>query len=129
MSRLPTAAALIERLRDLYEAQLGEKLSDERLAAQLKFGLSTLHRWKKEDTEQFALIVKMLDEAGWLNTTADGRVIEESAPRPLPMVLEELALGQAALLKHFGLQIPDVQPAESPAPPKDSKNRRKNGSR
>lgn len=74
MSR-PTAAQLLDRLREIHQELTGEPLSDETLAGQLPITLSTFNRWKKKDTKMFRAIVKMLDEAGWL-------VEEEPTRRP-----------------------------------------------
>lgn len=124
MSNLPTVADLIERLRQVHEQRLGKSLSDEKLAGQLPFSLSTFNRWKNADPRYFQQTVELLNEAGWLAYNADGPGVEQSPRTPLEETLTELALGQAALLHHFGIQI-EVEPhGESGAPSPDRRNTR-----
>lgn len=84
---LPTPAQLIERLRAVYEAETGERLSDEKLAGRLPISLSTFNRWKKGDTRAFREIVAMLDTAGWLSIDEDVRALA-ARPRDRLGVLE-----------------------------------------
>jgi hypothetical protein len=77
----PTAAALIEKLREPGEAY-------EKLAARLPISLSTVYRWKKGDADDFKRIAGMLEDAGWLDEAAirrdllaaAGDAAEESRP-------------------------------------------------
>lgn len=86
MSQPVTARALIERLREVYETEAGERLSDEKLAGRLPITLSTFNRWKKGDTRAFRNTVAMLEKAGWLRED-----LMEAA-----LAVAEAALGEEA---------------------------------
>lgn len=94
----PTAADLITRLREVHEEQAGMSLSDEKLAGRLPITLSTLNRWKKGDTRQFAEIVAMLDEAGWLTASTEAGGVARDDQEPSRSPLEELQVGISRLL-------------------------------
>jgi hypothetical protein len=114
----PSAADLIERLRDVYSDRDGTRASDEKLAGQLPITLSTLNRWKKGDTRAFDNIVLMLDEAGWLSPEAPAG----TARNPQAALLA----GVGALLRNqaeamLALGVPEElieRPEIAPAPPR-----------
>lgn len=118
----PSAADLIERLRDVYEQREGVKLADEKLAGRLPISLSTFNRWKKGNTASFDRIVECLDIAGWLSTPEDDRVLVA----PPGDRLEALLVGQtemAETLEEILARLP-VPVEASPAQRRDAPKRR-----
>lgn len=106
----PSAAALIERLRDVYEQQEGVKLADEKLSGRLPISLSTFNRWKKKDTRSYTDLMSMLATAGWLNLNGEGA----SGPVAKPDPQAALLVGVAAVLQNQAealrvLGVPEAQ--------------------
>lgn len=112
----PTAAQLVERLRDLHSRQAGRRLSDEDLAPLLPIGLRSLKRWKRSDTVSYTALVEMLDRAGWLafpdeqNDENDGG--DSQPPRKPPPTNEELAAQLEALRQLVQDYIGEHPPTE-----------------
>lgn len=87
-------------------------------------GYRKVKRWLDADNDpDFESTIKMLEACGWLNMNANGQVAGASSAIPPEALLAELALGQAALLEHFGIQIEAAQ-TEAEAKPK-RRSRRK----
>jgi hypothetical protein len=125
----PTAARLIERLREVYADKDGSKLSDEKLAGKLPITLSTFNRWKKSDTKAFRDMITMLDAAGWLQPDAAEVAMDPAAPHdPLEALVREvaeIARMQALIAEHLGVAPADSAPREAAPSPQRAPARRK----
>lgn len=128
---LPTTGEILERIRAAHLAETGERLSDERLAAHLKIGMSRFNRWKSASPEIAELTIRLVAEAGLLRSRPEDQAaagesfdsrLERAADRAV-----RVARSVAELLDALNVQLDDSAPPATrlepqPAPPK--RNRR-----